>query len=295
MNHLPWDLIQAFSAVAKLGSLSKAAKVLKTSQPTLSRQILLLEKKLEITLFERSTQGLKITDLGAKLLESSNTMLSASEQFLRTASGSTYSLAGSVRLSANEIIGLYYLPQAITQFNQLYPEIQVEVDISNQSTSLHKRDADIALRMFRPTQPELVAKRLPDISLSLTASKNYLSSFGHPESIDNIYQHTLIGFDKDSQFVRSLQQLSFAVTDKDFYLKTDFLPLQIELAKQGAGITITHNHLIKRWSELKVILPEITLPNLEFWLVCHADVQHNRRIRVLMDFLTTFMSELLSE
>ncbi|MEW6991135.1 LysR family transcriptional regulator [Colwelliaceae bacterium 6441] len=295
MNHLPWDLIQAFSAVAKLGSLSKAAKILKTSQPTLSRKILLLEKKLEITLFERSTQGLKITDLGARLLESSNTMLLASEQFLRTASGSTYSLAGSVKLSANEIIGLYYLPQAITQFNQLYPEIQVEVDISNQSTSLHKRDADIALRMFRPTQPELVAKRLPDISLSLTASTNYLSTFGHPESIDNINQHTLIGFDKYSQFVRALQQLNFAVTDKDFYLKTDFLPLQIELAKQGAGITITHHHLIKRCPELKVILPEITLPNLEFWLVCHADVQHNRRIRVLMDFLTTFMSELLSE
>jgi len=295
VNHLPWELIQAFSAVAKLGSLSKAAKMLKTSQPTLSRQIALLEKKLEITLFDRSTQGLKITGLGAKLLESSDTMLAASEQFLRTASGSTYSLAGNVRLSANEIIGLYYLPQAITQFNQLYPEIQVEVDISNQSTSLHKRDADIALRMFRPTQPELVAKRLPDISLSLAASTNYLSSFGKPESIDKINEHTLIGYDKDSQFVRSLQQLNFSVTDKDFYLKTDFLPLQIELAKQGAGITITHQHLIKRWPELNEILPEIALPNLEFWLVCHADVQHNRRIRVLMDFLTTFMSELLSD
>lgn len=295
MNHLPWDLIQAFSAVAKLGSLSKAAKILQTSQPTLSRQILLLEKKLEITLFERSTQGLKITDLGAKLLESSNTMLSASEQFLRTASGSTYSLAGSVRLSANEIIGLYYLPQAIIQFNQLYPEIRVEVDISNHSTSLHKRDADVALRMFRPTQPELVVKRLPDISLGLTASKNYLSSYGYPENIDKINQHTLIGFDRNSQFVRSLQQLNFAVTDKDFSLKTDFLPLQIELAKQGAGITITHHHLIKTWPELELILPDIILPRLEFWLVCHADVQHNRRIRVLMDFLTAYMGELLSE
>ena len=101
-------------------------------------------------------------------------MQQASEHFMRTASGSTLSLAGNVRISANEIIGLYYLPEAITQFNQCYPEIQVEIDISNQSTSLHKRDADIALRMFRPTQPELIAKRLPNIELNFVASNDYL-------------------------------------------------------------------------------------------------------------------------
>ncbi len=294
MGHLSWELIQTFSAVANLGSLSKAAKMLNTSQPTLSRQIALLEKTLKTTLFERSTQGLKITDLGAKLLESSDTMLEASEQFLRTASGDTLSLAGNIRLSANEIIGLYYLPQAITQFNQLYPEIHVEVDISNQSTSLHKRDADVALRMFRPTQPELIAKRLPDISLSLAASKEYLSRCGQPNNLEEINQHTLIGYDKNSQFIKSLIHLDFPVTEKDFYLKTDFLPLQIELAKNGAGITITHQHLIKQWHELIEIMPEVMLPNLEFWLVCHPDVQHNRRIRVLMDFLTTYMDDLLT-
>ena len=294
MNRLSWDLIQIFSAVAKLGSLSKAAKVLNTSQPTLSRQIALLEKQLEITLFERSTQGLKITDLGAKLIESSDKMQQASEHFLRTASGSTLSLAGNVRVSANEVIGLYYLPEAITKFNQRYPEIQVEIDISNQSTSLHKRDADIALRMFRPTQPELIAKRLPNIELNFVASTDYLQKHGQPKSLQEIDQHTLIGYDKDSQFIKSIKQLGFPVSEKDFYLKTDFLPLQIELARKGAGITVTHKHLIKQWDELNEIMADITLPNLEFWLVCHADVQHNRRIRVLMSFLTTYMEELLS-
>lgn len=294
LNYLSWDLIQVFSTVAKLGSLSKAAKVLNTSQPTLSRQIALLEKKLETTLFERSTQGLKITDLGSKLIESSELMQQASEQFLRIASGSALSLAGNVRVSANEVIGLYYLPQAMAEFNQLYPEIQVEVDISNQSTSLHKRDADIALRMFRPTQPELVAKRLPNIELNFVASKEYILKYGSPKNLHEINQHTLIGYDKDPLFIKSLRQLDFPVSDKNFYFKTDFLPLQIELARKGAGITITHKNLIKQWHELSVIMPEIRLPNLEFWLVCHADVQHNRRIRVLMNFLTTYMDELLS-
>ena len=223
MNHLSWELIQTFSSVAKLGSLSKAAKALNISQPTLSRQIALLEKKLEITLFERSTQGLKITDLGAKLIESSNMMQQASEQFIRTASGSALSLAGNIRVSANEVIGLYYLPEAIAKFNQCYPEIQVEIDISNQSTSLHKRDADIALRMFRPTQPELLAKRLPNIELSFVASTDYLKKHGQPQNLQEINQHTLIGYDKDFQFIKLIKQLDLPVSEKDFYLKTDFL------------------------------------------------------------------------
>ena len=294
VNILSWELIQAFSTVAKSGSLSKAAKALNTSQPTLSRQIALLEKRLEITLFERSTQGLKITDLGAKLIESSDMMLQASEQFMRTASGSTLSLAGNVRISANEVIGLYYLPEAITEFNQRYPEIQVEIDISNQSTSLHKRDADIALRMFRPTQPELIAKRLPNIELNFVASNDYLRKYGHPKNLQEIAQHTLIGYDKDSQFIKSIKKLGFPISEKDFYLKTDFLPLQIELARKGAGITITHKHLINQWSELNEIMSDVTLPHLELWLVCHADVQHNRRIRVLMSYLTIYFEELLS-
>jgi DNA-binding transcriptional LysR family regulator len=293
MNHLSWELIHVFTAVAKLGSLSKAAKALNTSQPTLSRQIALLENKLGITLFERSTQGLKITELGSKLIESSNLMLLASEQFLRSASGSTLSLAGNIRISANEIIGLYYLPEAITAFNQLYPEIQVEVDISNQTTSLHKRDADIALRMFRPKQPDLIAKRLPDIQLNVVASKEYLSKHGHPKSVREINHHNLIGFDREPQFLKSIQQLGLPLTETNFHFKTDFLPLQVELARKGAGITITHKHLIKQWPELEVLMSDIAIPNLEFWLVCHADVQHNRRIRVLMDFLSIHMEELL--
>ncbi len=120
-----------------------------------------------------------------------------------------------------------------------------------------------------------------------------LQKHGQPKNLQEINQHTLIGYDKDSQFIKSIKQLGLPVSEKDFYLKTDFLPLQIELARKGAGITITHNHLIKQWDELDEIMTDFTLPHLEFWLVCHADVQHNRRIRVLMNFLATYLEDLL--
>lgn len=148
--------------------------------------------------------------------------------------------------------------------------------------------------MFRPTQPELIAKRLPNIELNFVASNDYLKKHGQPKNLQEIAHHTLIGYDKDPQFIKAIKHLGFPVSEKDFYLKTDFLPLQIELARNGAGITITHKHLIQQWHEFNIIMSEVTLPHLEFWLVCHADVQHNRRIRVLMNFLTTYFEDLLS-
>lgn len=295
MKQLPWELIQVFTIVAKLGSLSKAALTLNSSQPTLSRQIALLEKELAVTLFDRSTQGLKITSAGMKLIESSNLMADASAQFSRIAAGTALSMTGNIRISANEVVGLYYLPEIIGKFNQNYPQIQVEIDISNQSTSLHKRDADIALRMFRPTQPDLIAKRLPDIELNFVASNAYIDKYGLPTDMKEITQHTLIGYDREFEFIKAIKALNWPVTEQDFYLKTDFLPLQIELARKGAGITVTHRTIINQWPELEVILQDIKLPKLEFWLVCHADVQHNQKIRVMMDFLSKYFDNGLME
>ena len=293
MRDIPWSLIQDFSAVAKLGSLSKAAKHLNTSQPTLSRQIAMLERKLQMTLFERSTQGLRITTAGEKLIETSLAMEQASDEFLRIASGAAMTLAGNIRISVNEVIGHYYLPKAIIEFNQHYPEVQVEIDVCNQPKSLHKRDADIALRMFRPVQPDLIAKRLPDIKLQLAASKTYLAKQKQPIDMQNIKQHKLIGFDRNTDFIKSVNQLDIPLSAKDFCLKTDFLPLQIELARNGGGLTITHENLIDQCDDLESIKLDLTLPSLEFWLVCHADVKHNRRIRIMMDFLSSYFETLL--
>jgi DNA-binding transcriptional LysR family regulator len=285
MNNLPWEWIQSFVAVARCGSLSKAANELGTSQPTLSRHMAALEQKLGITLFDRSTQGLKITENGAKLLDSSEAMEQAANRFSRLASGAILSLSGDIRISANEVIGQYYLPSVLSRFNQRYPQVTVEVDISNTVASLNKRDADIALRMFRPTQPGLVAKRLKDIELQMTASKDYLALHGEPTSLEQLTEHAIIGFDRDQQMEKGLSEMGLVYSQLNISNKTDFLPLQIELARSGAGITLTHQPIIEKCTQLQQILPQVPIPSLEFWLVCHADVQHNRKIRAMMDFL----------
>lgn len=271
--------------MAHSGSLSKAAQTLGTSQPTLSRHMTALEANLKVALFDRSTQGLKLTEVGAQLLECSTPMQEAANRFSRTASGVDISLSGNVRISANEVIGLYYLPPLLAEFNDLYPEVQVEIEISNKATSLSKRDADIALRMFRPTQPDLVARRLPDIPLRFCASRNYLDKHGRPQCFEDLASHRILGFDRDPQMIREAKSLGRDIKPEDFLNRTDFLPLHIEMVRQDAGISITHLSIIKQFPELEMLLTSTPIPNLEFWLVCHADVQHNRRIRTMVDFL----------
>jgi DNA-binding transcriptional LysR family regulator len=111
--------------------------------------------------------------------------------------------------------------------------------------------------------------------------------------MNDINGHKLIGYDRDHKFKQAIKALDWPITDKDFVNKTDFLPLHIELARKGAGITATHKYLVEQFSDLTVILDDIHIPSLEFWIVSHADVQHNRKIRVMMDFLTkSFKSKL---
>ncbi|MDX1812627.1 MAG: LysR family transcriptional regulator [Gammaproteobacteria bacterium] len=285
MNNLNWDLIRSFLAVARLGSLSAAARALGVSQPTLSRDIQAIESKTKINLFQRTTQGLNLTKEGQKLVDSAMQMEQAADLFQRQVSGLSEQLEGDVRISANEIVGIYLLPPAIAAFREEHPGVSVEITISNRAASLNKREADIALRMFRPSQPDLIARRLPDMELGFFAHRNYLEKFGIPENIEDFKSHNLIGFDEDLDFIEGAAQMGYQFVRDNFKIRTDHMLTQIQLARAGAGIVGTHVAIAEQWPELQRILHWVTLPALEFWIVCHSDTQFNSRIRSLRDFL----------
>ncbi len=279
MNNVPWALIRSFLAVVEAGSLSAAARELEVSQPTLSRNIQLLESQTRLNLFKRTSQGLMLTEEGKVLVESAQQMKSASETFVRQVSGLSTELKGEIRISANEIVGIYLLPAAIAAFRKRHPAVQIEIVISNRASNLNKREADIALRMFRPTQPDLVARRLTDMPLGFYAHQSYLDEYGTPESFDDFKLHTLIGFDQNRDFIDGAGAMGYAFSNDDFELRTDNLILQIQLARQGCGIVGTHVALANECPELKRVLEWAPIPALEFWVVCHADSQYNARIR----------------
>ena len=285
MNNLNWSLIHSFLTVARSGSLSAAARKLGVSQPTLSRDIQALETVTELNLFKRTTQGLLLTEAGQQLVDAATRMDQAADMFARQASGMSVELRGTVRISANEIVGIYLLPAAIAAFREQHPGVQIEIVITNRASSLSKREADIALRMFQPSQPDLVARRLPDMELGFYAHRNYLRNHPAPKTIDEFKQHAVIGFDENMEYIESAAQLGFQFTRENFSLRTDNMLMQINLARAGTGIIGTHVALAKNWKELKRIMQWVNLPPLEFWVVCHSDVQYNTRIRAVMQFL----------
>lgn len=271
--------------MARTGSLSAAARELGVSQPTLSRSIQAIEMQTKLNLFQRTPQGLKLTEAGRSLVEAAGKMDEAADLFSRQISGLSDVLEGDVRISANEIVGYYLLPPAIAAFRELHPGVQIEVVITNRASSLNKREADIALRMFRPQQPDLVARRLPDMALGFFAHRDYIRKRGVPGNLEEFKQHTVIGYDKDMEFIEGAGRMGHTFTAHDFPVRTDAMPVQINLARAGAGIIGTHVGLARHWPELQQILEWVPLPALEFWVVCHSDTQYNSRIRAVMNFL----------
>jgi DNA-binding transcriptional LysR family regulator len=284
MNSFDWQWWQYFLTIARLGSLSKAAQTLNVSQPTLSRQLLAMEKQLGQTLFDRSTQGLQLTTFGAELLEECTRMQSSAERLQRLADGQAQTLSGRIRLSANEVIALYYLPSILPDFMDQYPQLSVEIEVSNKASSLDKRDADVAIRMFPPTQLDLITRHLFDIPLGFYASQAYLDKHGTPTTPEDLFTHRLLGYDRDKQFEHGGQAMGWSIRNEDFKFRSDFMPMHLATAKAGGGIVGTHSALCEQHGLVPIDVG-ITLPSLPVYLVCHRDVQHNQRIRVMMDFL----------
>jgi DNA-binding transcriptional LysR family regulator len=293
MNRFDWQWWQNFNAIAEHGSLSRAALALQVSQPTLGRQLLAMEGQLGQSLFDRSTQGLQLTNFGQGLLEESRRMQASAERLQRLANGQAQSLSGSIRLSANEMLALYYLPRLLPAFMDLFPQVSVEVEVSNRASSLDKRDSDVAIRMFTPTQLDIVARHLLDIPLGFFASQDYLTRHGQPTDPAGLFAHRILGFDRDRQFEDGARALGLAIKNEQFALRSDFMPLHLELAKQHGGVVASHSRLALSHGLVELDVG-IRLPALPIYLACHRDVQHNKKIRALMDFLAEQLPLVLS-
>lgn len=282
---ISWELIRTFQSVAKTGSLSAAARDLRLSQPTIGRHIDLLEEALNLSLFVRSREGMQLTEKGADLLGEAAEMATAASGFERRAAGLDEDVAGVVRISANEVFGVMILPRILPKFMQDNPEISVELVVSNSAANLLQRDADVAIRMFRPTQNDLVARKIIELPLGLFGHREYLSENGTPKTLGELRSHTFIGFDRETSLIDAGQLLGETFTSNDFAFRCDNILSHIEAIRSGMGIGVTHQGLAAHWHNVDQVLPSVQLPNLDLWIACHSEVRHNKRIRKIMDFL----------
>ncbi|RKF19910.1 LysR family transcriptional regulator [Alginatibacterium sediminis] len=290
MDKLNWEWIRWFIALSEHGSINKAAASLGVSQPTLSRNLATLEHQLELSLFKRSNQGIEISEHGLKLLDAARQMSKGADQILRTVQGSQQDISGTIRISVNEIIAFYVMPRLISEFRRLYPRIQIELVVSNSVSSLSKREADLAIRMFAPTQPDFVAKKLPDLPLSFYASHDYIALNGEPKTPEQLLQHSLIGFDQSTESIEAAARLGWKIKPENFAIRCDNLLVSIQLLLSGAGVLATHKGLAQQYRQIKELEVFKDTLSLEYWLVCHHDVHTNPRIRLLMNYISEQLS-----
>ena len=283
-----WDLYRSFLAVAGEGSLSAAARMLGMTQPSLGRHVRQLEAMLGVALFTRSPQGLALTEVGAELAEHARGMAAASAALRRAASGSRQEVRGVVRITCSEVIGGEVLPAMLAGLRRQQPGIVIELSLSDATEDLLRKDADIAVRMLRPSQAALVARRVGAIGLGLYAHRRYLKERGTPRTLADLHQHALIGFDRETPALRAMRGRvpgGEVYTREHFALRTDSPLAQLAALRAGYGIGACQRALARRERQLVPVLPEAFGLDLDTWLVMHEDQRANRRVRLVYDHL----------
>lgn len=285
MVELDWNLVKSFVAVAETGSLSAAARRLGASQPTIGRHVAELEATLRLVLFQRGRRGYLLTGDGAKLLEDARRMQAHADTIQRLAVGHSRQLEGTVRITASEVIGALVLPKIIAALRREVPGIQVEVVASDRVDNLLRRDADIAIRMVRPDQLDLVTRHVADIPLVACAASDYVERHGRPVQKEDLLDHDVLGMDRNGVMIDGFAAMGVPVTRDFFALRSDSSMVLWEAVKAGAGIGFAQMPLVRQTPGLVAFLEDLALPALPVWLTMHADLQQNPRMRFVNDYL----------
>jgi DNA-binding transcriptional LysR family regulator len=286
-----WNNARAFLVTAEEGTLSAAAKALGLTQPTLSRQVAALEAEMGVTLFERVGQRLVLTASGMELLEHARLIGNAASQFSLAATGQSQQIEGSVIISAGQLDAVFRLPKIIAKLRREEPGIDIEVVVTNKTSDLKRREADIAIRSFRPTQNDLIAKKLGEEVIWLYGTQAYLDQLPPFSEISDLTDIQVIGFDRSNGVSEVLNQKGWRLTKQNFKLTTSFQMLQLELCKEGLGVIFFPEDMGDKYPNLVRVFehmgPALHLP---VWLVCHQELRTNPRVRRAFDFISEELS-----
>lgn len=294
LRDLDWSLVPSFLATAEAGSLSGAARALGISQPTVGRHIADLEASLGVRLFDRTAAGLRITEVGLSLVENAQAMRERAESLRRIAEGRAEAIEGSVRITSSEMVAAHLLPPILTDLHREEPRIQIELVASLSPENLLLREADIALRMFRPDQAEVITRRVAEMRLGVYAHRDYIARRGTPKSLAGLEHHTVVGFDRADMMIRGFRQAGIEVSREFFAFRSDCQTAGWSMVKAGFGIGVAPIYLGRQEPDLVELLPGLKSDRLvlPIWLTAHRDLRHSRRIRFVYDFLAARLSGL---
>lgn len=288
---MDWRALKDVVAVAETGSLSAAARRLKISQPTVGRRIEQLEQELGAILFNRTAQGLILTKLGENIISYAKRMDEDALAIERVATGANQQLQGNIRVSLIEDLGINWLPQKLGEFHAQFPELKIEVNIDNRNVNLLRREADIAVRLARPEQPDLICRKVGMLHFGLYASQTYLNEHGTPQHLADLKNHFHIGFDQEMARGPQVQKLESFFTQEQIRHRSNSHMEIIEATRAGLGCGALCCFVADIHSELVRILSKKVDYAREIWLVTHTEINNSARIKALFNYLGKALEE----
>lgn len=284
---LDWNLLRSFLAILDHHTLIKAAQTLGLSQPTLGRHILELEQQLGIVLFERTGRRLLPTAQALQLSELVRQMEEKASSLYRIAKSKSIDLKGRVRITASQPVACILLPSVLARMKKTLPDIDIDLVSSNSISNLLRREADIALRMVRPDQGSLIAKRIAQVQIVACASHTYLKAHGSPLELADLLNHRLIGSESNNEIEKHAKSLGFDSKRYNYSLRSDDYIAQWAAIQAGLGIGFAADYVAASNPKVQIVLPALNLPSLPIWLTVHREIRSSRPIRAVYDFLAS--------
>jgi DNA-binding transcriptional LysR family regulator len=278
-----WDDVRFFLAVAKTGSFSAAATQLNTKQTTVGRRIQALERRLGAKLFDRHRHGMEVTPAARGVLVQAESMMSNATSIERHLAGLDREMAGVVRIASTEGIAANWLVPRLSDLRRSHPDIIVQVIAGDQVLDLATRQADLAIRFFRPTSNQLVAARVGQFNMSVFAAPSYIEQFGLPQSFEDLREHHIV----DHTVLHSLPAMKpwSEVVERtpSVVLRTNSSYAAMEAVSVGYGISVFPDYV----SKMSNLLPApIDLRIVrDIWLVSHEETNKGARIRTVIDYV----------
>jgi DNA-binding transcriptional LysR family regulator len=287
-----WNQVRAFLATAEEGSLSAAARALRQTQPTLSRQVTNLEQALGVTLFERGHRQAQLTGAGLELLEHVRAMAEAANRVALAASGQSQAIEGRVRITATELMATHQLPPMLRKLRERAPGIVVEVVASDDVRDLIRREADIAIRHTEPTQTDLIARRVGAVRGRIVAARRLLDEVGEPRTFADLRDRDFVGIEDTEGLIAGVAQQGLELRPEQFRVHAASGLCMLQLIREGLGFGFLPSDAAARFDDLVCVLPELFGPEIPISLVSHRELRTSRRMRVVFELLAEALAEL---
>ncbi|AEP09915.1 LysR family transcriptional regulator [Micavibrio aeruginosavorus] len=287
---MDWDKLRIFHAVAEAGSFTHAGETLNLSQSAVSRQISSLEESLGVTLFHRHARGLLLTEQGELLHKTARDIFGQLSMIEGQLLDSKQLPEGPLRITVAEFIGSTWLAPNLGRFREQYPDIQLTILLDDRILNLGMREADAAIRLYKPEQPDLIQRQLTTLNFRICASSSYLKKHGTPKDIKDLQSHTLIGFPENvpAPYADPNWLFRIAGVDPEDYNKIIMMNSLYAIQRaveSDAGIASLPDYMIRQNPDLQIILPEAERAGVDMYFVYPEERRHSRRIAILRDFL----------